>query len=113
MSLKVFRDRLVQSLNKHKKDSLYDRLIEGLELAISELDAYIKEQCMPGDKFYEDAISLARKRIGYNEVDGEDLQVDDDAEFSETDDGQWVQSWLFLSNEDILKFQKEGDAKRR
>lgn len=114
MSLQVFRDRLrekIASVNQSRGPGSID--VQGLLEAEKLLDEYIVEQCQPDDDYFRDAISLANLRIGANEVDHEELQVDGDAEFSETDDGLWVQSWIFLSNEDIKAFRKTKGTKRR
>ena len=39
---------------------------------------------------------LARKEYGSDEI-----EIDDDADISEGNDGTWVQAWVFLSNETL------------
>lgn len=112
MSLQVFRDSLARRLAECQQDNSCDRFVDGMEESLKMLNEYIAEQCHPGDSFFSEAIELARWRIAVDEVEGEDLQVDDDAEFSETDTGQWVSAWLFLSNEDIEEFKKSREAKK-
>lgn len=54
----------------------------------------------------EEEIELARKK--YQESDYPDIEIDDDAGTSESDDGTWVQAWVWLSNED-LGIEQEDD----
>lgn len=46
---------------------------------------------------YLDALQeLARKEYGSDEI-----EIDDEADISEGDDGTWVQAWVFLSNDTL------------
>lgn len=115
MSLQVFSERLRQkiiSTNQERGPGSVD--VKGLLEAERLLNDYIQEQCHPNDEHFRDAISLARLAIRNDEVERDELQVDDDAEFSETDDGVWVGAWIYLANEDIEAFRKaKGKGRQR
>lgn len=36
-----------------------------------------------------------------DEYQNDEIQIDDDAKFSRTDDGRWVAAWVLVNDEDV------------
>ena len=49
-------------------------------------------------------IKLARRQYGSNT---NDIEVDDNAKLSGSEDGAWVQAWVWISKEDIEEAQEK------
>ncbi|WP_234265166.1 hypothetical protein [Hydrogenophaga sp. NFH-34] len=68
-----------------------------LTAAIQALGAELKRlEQTGGDQ--EEVIQMARRAY----CDDDDIQIDEDAEVSETDDGAWVSAWVWVSTEEMM-----------